>query len=153
MIVYDHRCAEGHRFEGWYASPQAHERQAAAGHVACPTCGNTDVRKLPAAPYVHTAAANAPVASNAPSAPSAPAGPVALLDREKALGLLRTFILANTEDVGRRFPEVARRIHEGEEAARGIRGLATPEEAATLAEEGIEAFVVDEDLGLTGPVH
>ena len=134
MIVYEHRCAEGHRFEGWYASPEAHERQAAAGHVACPACGNTDVRKLPAAPYVHTAAASAPFA------PKAPAGPEVALEREKALGLLRTFILANTEDVGRRFANVARRIHEGEESARGIRwndprfGIKWPIENPLLSE-------------------
>lgn len=47
-------------------------------------------------------------------------------------------VLANTEDVGPRFAEEARRIHYGEVDARGIRGEATPAQAKALREEGIE---------------
>ena len=50
---------------------------------------------------------------------------------------LRREIEANTDDVGRRFPEVARAIHLGEEAERPIRGRASVEEAKALIEEGI----------------
>jgi len=46
-------------------------------------------------------------------------------------------LLANTEDVGLRFAEEARRIHYGEAPARGIRGESSLREAAELAEEGI----------------
>ena len=46
-------------------------------------------------------------------------------------------ILSNTEDVGDRFPEEARRIHYGETAQRGIRGKASRAETESLAEEGI----------------
>ena len=41
-------------------------------------------------------------------------------------------------DVGQRFAEEARRIHYGEVEVRGIRGIATPDEAKALREEGIE---------------
>ena len=37
-------------------------------------------------------------------------------------------ILANTDDVGDKFAEEARRIHYGEAAERGIRGRASPEQ-------------------------
>jgi hypothetical protein len=47
-------------------------------------------------------------------------------------------VLANTEDVGQRFAEEARRIHYGEVEERGIRGQATPVEAQGLRDEGIE---------------
>jgi hypothetical protein len=47
-------------------------------------------------------------------------------------------IKANSEDVGARFPEEARKIHYGEADARGIIGKATAEEARSLVEEGIE---------------
>ncbi len=47
-------------------------------------------------------------------------------------------IVRNTENVGRRFPEEARRIHYDEAPARAIRGQASPEEAQELREEGIE---------------
>ena len=46
-------------------------------------------------------------------------------------------VMANTDDVGERFPEEARRIHYGETEERGIRGQASPEETEALLEEGI----------------
>ena len=46
--------------------------------------------------------------------------------------------MRNTENVGRRFPEEARKIHYEEVAARPIRGQASKEESEALAEEGIE---------------
>ena len=49
-------------------------------------------------------------------------------------------IRENTEDVGERFAEEARRIHYQEAPARGIRGVATPQESESLADEGIEVF-------------
>src|SRR5689334_11197350 len=106
MIVYQMACARGHYFEGWFASGEACERQAAAGQLQCPACSSTEVRKLPAAPHVHT------------SAPAA-AAPAGGAGRREALVALRNLILASTEDVGRRFAEVARRIHYKEEEARG----------------------------------
>jgi hypothetical protein len=50
---------------------------------------------------------------------------------------LRQEIMANTDDVGTKFPDEARAIHEGDAPARSIRGQATPEEARALIEEGV----------------
>ena len=55
---------------------------------------------------------------------------------------LRRTLLANSEDVGRRFPEEARKIHYGEAKARGIAGTASGEEAYALLEEGIEILML-----------
>ena len=63
-------------------------------------------------------------------------------DAASAIAALRTYLLSNTEDVGRKFAEVARRIHYKEEAHRNIRGRVTAEEAAELQEEGVEAYAV-----------
>ena len=46
--------------------------------------------------------------------------------------------MRNTEDVGERFPEEARKIHYEETPTRSIRGKASREEAEALTEEGIE---------------
>ena len=46
--------------------------------------------------------------------------------------------MRSTEDVGERFADEARAMHQGEIAQRGIRGRTTPEEALELIEEGIE---------------
>jgi len=51
-------------------------------------------------------------------------------------------ILNNTEDVGTRFAEEARRIHYGERDAKAIRGQTTPAEREALADEGIEVFTL-----------
>lgn len=49
-------------------------------------------------------------------------------------------LVANTEDVGRRFADEARRMHYGEIEARSIRGQASTREAVELLEEGIEVM-------------
>jgi hypothetical protein len=133
MIVYELACKAGHAFEGWYASPDAFDTQRDAGHLECPVCGTEDVLKRPSAPHVHTQPA---------ARPASPASAA----QGRAMGELRAFILANTEDVGRKFAEIARRIHYGEEAHRGIRGQVTVEEAVDLQEEGIPATLVQGDL-------
>jgi hypothetical protein len=133
MIVYQLACGGGHFFEGWFASPGACDEQAAAGRLSCPTCASVDVRKLPSAPYVKASPAPADAKPRISRAAQA---------RARALAELRRHVLANTEDVGRRFPEIARRMHYGEEEARGIRGRASVEEAIELAEEGVAAVAV-----------
>ena len=45
-------------------------------------------------------------------------------------------MIAQTENVGRAFPEEARKIHYEEAPKRGIRGQATAEEAEELRDEG-----------------
>lgn len=137
MIVYELSCKSGHDFEGWYASPAAFERQRDAGHLECPACGTPHVRKRPSAPYVHTAAAAAPAKDR----------------REQVLAELRALILSGTEDVGRQFAQVARRIHRGEEEGRAIRGRATAAEAVSLQEDGIDAVAVPPELRLDDTVH
>jgi hypothetical protein len=49
-------------------------------------------------------------------------------------------VAANTEDVGERFAEEARRIHYDEAPERGIRGVASAEEARSLEDEGIKVM-------------
>ncbi len=143
MIVYELACGQGHFFEGWFASSDACDKQAADGHLQCPSCSSLDIRKLPAAPYVKGS-------SQAPAAhrPGAPAWP-----RQQALAALRQHILANTVDVGGRFAEVARRIHYREEEARNIRGEVTIAQAQALEEEGIEAYAISPEVLPPGEIH
>ena len=57
-------------------------------------------------------------------------------------------IMSKTEDVGESFPEEARKIHYQEAPERSIRGVATPDQAAELIEEGIEVFSLPVTTGL-----
>jgi hypothetical protein len=51
---------------------------------------------------------------------------------------LRKHVAENSDYVGRRFPEEARQMHNGEIEHRSIWGEASPDEAKALAEEGVE---------------
>jgi hypothetical protein len=133
MIVFDLTCAQNHRFEGWFASPDEYARQEATGLLACPTCGTSSVRRLPSS-KVRTSTATEPQAGTAARDPGSGAGPSR---QQVALASFIEQIVASTEDVGRAFPEEARKIHYEEAPRRPIRGVATREEARELADEGI----------------
>ena len=62
-------------------------------------------------------------------------------------------IMANTDDVGPRFAEEARRMHYGETDERPIRGQATADEAQALHEEGIEVVSLPMPEALKGPLQ
>jgi hypothetical protein len=62
-------------------------------------------------------------------------------------------VLAQTEDVGPRFAEEARRIHYGETEQRAIRGQASPADAAALAEEGIPVLALNLPASLKGTLQ
>lgn len=59
-------------------------------------------------------------------------------------------IVSETEDVGERFAEEARKIHYGETEERGIRGQASREETEALMEEGIAVMPLPLPEGLKG---
>src|SRR5258705_4698153 len=135
MIVYQLGCGQNHYFEGWFASAHDFDWQAERGQLQCPTCATSEVRKLPSAPHVPTSGSQPAVAPQSTDAL-----------RRETLVALRKFILANTDDVGRKFAEVARRIHYREEDARNIRGVVTPEEAEELRDEGVETYPISADV-------
>jgi len=68
-------------------------------------------------------------------------------------GLVECHVMAQTEDVGERFADEARRIHYGEAQERGIRGSASQEEAQSLRDEGIEVHALPVPESLKGPEH
>lgn len=139
MIVFNLSCGNDHRFEGWFSSADDFTAQAGNGDVSCPVCGSSQVARQLSAPYVNTgksAPAKVPVEA-AQSAGIGVANSAALL-RDKFV----EFVLKNTEDVGNRFPEEARKIHYQESAERPIRGKASPDEVSALREEGIDILAL-----------
>ena len=132
MIIFDLTCAHGHRFEGWFASADDFDRQAKAVMVRCPVCDDASVVRVPSAKvHVGRATVDAPPATAEPEAETVSGLPVELI------GKLRE-IVRNTENVGRRFPEEARKIHYEEVPPRAIRGQASKDDAEALREEGID---------------
>ncbi|MEM5429131.1 DUF1178 family protein [Cupriavidus oxalaticus] len=138
MKVLDLRCAHDHRFEGWFASEEEAQSQIARDLVQCPVCGDHAVTRLPSAPRLNLSGATAPRAAARPAQQAATAAAPATLQALYMKAVKQ--VLAQTEDVGDRFAEEARRMHYDEAPERGIRGSASPEEVQALAEEGIETF-------------
>jgi hypothetical protein len=134
MIIFDLLCGNGHAFEGWFASGAEFDRQKEARLVSCPVCDGSDIERRPSA-KVRVAKAQAARPAPAP-VPAARSDAIAGLSPE-LLTKLRE-VVRNTEDVGDRFPEEARKIHYDEAPPRSIRGQASREEAEALAEEGID---------------
>ncbi|WP_425260496.1 DUF1178 family protein [Rubrivivax sp. RP6-9] len=144
MKVLNLRCANGHGFEGWFASDDDFMDQNDRGLVECPLCSDRVVTRLPSAPRLNLSGAREPaVATKEGTA----------VDLQAAWLQAVQHMLANTEDVGERFADEARRIHYGETAHRGIRGEASPEERQALHEEGIEVLSIPVPRALKGPVQ
>jgi hypothetical protein len=129
VIRYSLHCEQAHEFEGWFASSSDFDRQLETGFLTCPTCGSGSIAKTLMAPSVSTARAKDSMAALAVEN-----GKKEMLEKVKEIV---TAIKANSEDVGDKFPEEARKIHYGEADQRGIMGKATMEEAKALIDEGI----------------
>ena len=148
MIRYNLVCDKRHEFESWFANSAAYDKQAKRGLVSCPLCGSAKVEKALMAPRLRRTDKNGPIvaAVEAPAPTPAPAEtptPVAMIspqEREfrKKLKELRDHVTKNADNVGENFPSEARKMHYGDIEHRPIYGEATPDEARSLIDEGIE---------------
>ena len=134
MIVFDLRCALGHRFEGWFGSSDEFAAQSGQGLLACPSCGSDRIERIPSATRINVGAAEPPPAVR-PDPSFEGKDPMAIA--QILYARLVDEMLANSEDVGAAFPEEARRIHYEEAPARAIRGEASAQEHAELVDEGV----------------
>jgi hypothetical protein len=134
MIKYALGCAEGHEFESWFPDSGAYETLRKRRLVTCPDCGSTEVGKAIMAPAV--VGAERAVTDRPPET---------LVDDKRRdvrqmVARLRHEIEASTVDVGARFPEMARAMHQGDEPEQPIRGRASLAEAKALVEEGVQVL-------------
>jgi len=149
VIRYSLVCDKRHEFESWFADSAAYDKQAKRGLVSCPLCGSTKVEKAMMAPRLARKHKSTPIKlpDGAPSAPAAGPpvanAPVAMMSPQEKefrakLKELRDHLTANADNVGKKFPEEARKMHYGEIEHRSIYGEASPQDAKELHEEGIE---------------
>jgi hypothetical protein len=147
MIRYALACNKGHSFESWFQDSAAFDKQARRSLVTCPHCGSAKVEKAIMAPRLAGAAkkraAPAPAPETPAPTPAAQPAPVAMITPQEQefrakLKELRDHLTKNADNVGPKFPDEARKMHYGEIEHRSIYGVASPDEAKELAEEGIE---------------
>jgi hypothetical protein len=126
VIIYDLRCKNGHKFEGWFKDMLTFESQRSEKLVNCPVCKNADVAIVPSSVAI--------LGKDSKE-----------LDRKnigddspmKTFRLIHEFLEKNFEDIGDKFAEVALKIYNGEEERRNIRGSTTEHEEEMLREEGV----------------
>ena len=144
MIRYSLRCERGHAFESWFQSSSAYEAQEKRKLVNCPVCGSPKVERAIMAPRIvskkgRESAVPAPAAATDVTTPTST--PL-LMAQERELRAklkeLRDHIVKNADNVGERFPNEARKMHYGDIEHRPIYGEASPDEARSLIEEGVE---------------
>jgi hypothetical protein len=149
MIRYALTCDKQHAFESWFQSSDAYDKQIKRALLTCPQCGSAKIEKAIMAPrLVRTDVAPpmpttpAVTPAEAPAAAPTETTPVAMLspvekEFRKKLKELRDHLTRNSDNVGERFSEEARKMHYGEIDHRSIYGEASPDQAKALAEEGI----------------
>lgn len=147
MIRYSLVCDHGHQFESWFANSAAYDKQVKRKLVACPVCDSVKVEKAIMAPRLarkdKSTSMSAPIEASVPApATPEPTTPVMISPQEREfrakLKELREHLTANSDNVGKKFPEEARKMHYGETEHRSIYGEASPQDAKALHEEGIE---------------
>jgi hypothetical protein len=149
MIRYALHCDRDHEFESWFQSSSAYDSQVKRKLVTCPICGSAKVDKAIMAPRIvgkkgRGPATPPPEPTTAIAPPeAAPSGPTSLMmAQEKELRMklkeLRDHIVKNADNVGERFANEARAMHYGDKEHRPIYGEASPDEAKSLIDEGIE---------------
>jgi hypothetical protein len=148
MIHYNLRCKKGHAFESWFQSSSAYEVQEKRQLVSCPVCGSTEVERAIMAPQIVSKKGRESAPSEPAPAPAtevtAPAPTPLLMAQEQELRAklreLRDHIVKNADNVGERFPTEARKMHYGDIEHRPIFGEASPDEARSLIDEGVEVM-------------
>lgn len=132
MIIYDLKCKQNHKFEGWFNDRAAFEDQKEKRLVICPICGSSDIEMLPSS--ITTISKEG--SREARRVKSKEITPM------MALKMFHEYIDKEFDDVGDRFAEVALKINSGLEEKRNIRGTTTKEDEETLKEEGVQFIKV-----------
>ncbi|OUT99350.1 MAG: hypothetical protein CBC01_01495 [Betaproteobacteria bacterium TMED41] len=132
MKVFNLQCGEGHSFEGWFRSEEDFISQNSKGLSSCPICDSTIINRLPSAAHIQSNK-NKVTKNNHNSISD---------EVQKKIVEVAKEILKDSENVGSRFAEEARKIHRNESEMRSIHGTATHEESKALKEEGIDILTL-----------
>lgn len=141
MIVFDLLCSVGHRFEGWFSSGEDFASQKDRRLLSCPSCGSATVERVPSAARFNLGAqepAKKPETSaTTPAKTPEMEGKDPFAIAQMLYSRMLDELLTKSEDVGKEFPQEARKIFYQQAPARSIRGQATEEQHEELLDEGI----------------
>ncbi|MBY0530807.1 MAG: DUF1178 family protein [Xanthobacteraceae bacterium] len=137
MIRYDLHCEAGHGFESWFRSSGDYDVQRKRKLVECPVCGSHDIEKQIMAPRLKRTDKAPRAKQSEEKAPVAMMSPQEAEFRQK-LKELRDHVTKNAENVGEKFPELARQMHNEEIERRSIYGEASAEEVKSLLDDEVD---------------
>lgn len=144
MIKYTLKCSGGHQYDTWFANSSAYDALASKGQLQCPVCGTSDVSKAlmtPSIPARQNRRETQPVDSEqSQKATSSAASGTLQSEAVEIMRKLRDFVKENSEYVGPKFAEEARKIHHEETEVRSIYGEASGDDLTELHEEGIDFY-------------
>ncbi len=126
MIIYDLKCGNSHKFEGWFKDRESFEKQKSERLITCPVCGSDDVEMMLSS--IAIMGKDTKVPEKEKSKETSPM---------KALQSFHEYINKTFEDVGANFAEVALKMHSGEEDRKNIKGTTTKSEEENLIDEGV----------------
>jgi hypothetical protein len=141
VIRYALVCESGHEFESWFRSADDYERQQKKRLVSCPLCDSVKTEKRIMRPALARGARSPKQVEMPPAAEQK--APVAMISPQEQelrtkLRELREHVTRNADNVGDKFPELARQMHHEEIERRSIYGNARPDEVRSLLDEGVE---------------
>jgi hypothetical protein len=136
MKVYNLQCEDGHSFEGWFRSEDDFISQNKKGLFSCPICENTTISRIPSAAHIQSNKTKDSGANNKTIS----------YEVQKKLVEVAKQILKDSENVGNRFAEEAKKIHRNESEMRSIHGTATIKESQELKDEGIDILTLPLDI-------
>ena len=154
MIKYALRCDQDHEFEGWFRNSEDCEAQTRDGQLHCPMCGSSAISKSLMAPRVSGTRSQDTEPSQEDCVTTQGSGQADASRQSVALGAaakdqgklqemlraVRDHVVENSDYVGDKFAEEARKMHFKETEPRGIYGEATTDEVESLAEDGIDCL-------------
>ncbi len=139
--VFNCVCEFGHTFEGWFDSVESLDEQIEKKWVACPYCETTNVKRVPSAAHVRGFRDQ----ERYDAQENLDEREAIVRMRAKAVSAARR-LLKDSEDVGERFAEEARAVHQGKAPLRTIHGKCTLNDAQDLLEEGIGVLPIPDGV-------
>jgi hypothetical protein len=122
--------------------------------LAIPSPGHEASQTAPRASGSTTSGSPAMPSSSDTSTPNPTQLPGPTIEQMQALWYkMARQVIESTEDVGKGFAEEARKIHYKEAPERAIRGQASAQERAELAEEGIDVYALPLPASVKEPLQ
>ncbi len=131
MIIYDLHCSDCEQeFETWFKNASAFDTQMKQQQIQCPFCASHNIGKKLSAPTVSKKANQHRKALKSSKT-------ISYEQLRKQVKEFNEYVTRNSEDVGDRFADEARKMHYGDTEQKPIVGTADHKEVKELNKEGV----------------